>query len=101
MKEFDKINMIYGLIATVGVAIFGKYWFLFAGFLMMNIIDYITGYCKAKFYNKNESSSIGAKGIFKKVFYWIVIGLAFFISFCFVDMGNTIGVNLSFVQLFG
>lgn len=29
MKEFDKINMIYGAVATVGVAIFGKYWFLF------------------------------------------------------------------------
>lgn len=101
MKGFDKINMFYGLIATIGVAIFGKYWFLFAGFLVMNVIDYVTGYCKAKFYNKNESSAIGAKGILKKVFYWVVIGLAFFISFCFVGMGETIGVNLSFVQLFG
>lgn len=101
MKGFDKINMFYGAIATVGVAIFGKYWFLFAGFLVMNVIDYITGWCKAKFYNKNESSAVGAKGVFKKVWYWVIIGIAFFISFCFIDMGGIIGIDLSFVQLFG
>ena len=101
MKGFSKVNMIYGAIATVGAAIFGKYWFLFAGFLVMNIVDYITGFCKAKFYVKNESSAVGAKGILKKVWYWVVIGIAFFVSFCFIDMGEVIGINLSFVQLFG
>lgn len=101
MKEFDKINVIYGAVATVGVAIFGKYWFLFAGFLILNMIDYATGYCKAKFYEKNESSAIGAKGIVKKVWYWVVIGLAFFISYCFIYMGELIGIELSFMQLFG
>lgn len=100
MKGFDKVNMIYGLITTVGAAIFGKYWFLFAGFLLMNIVDYITGYCKARIYKK-ESSAVGAKGISKKVFYWVVIGLAFFISHCFVYMGEIININLAFVQFFG
>lgn len=99
--KIDKINMIYGLIATMGVALLGKYWFLFAGFLLLNVIDYATGYCKAKFYNKNESSAIGAKGIFKKVWYWTVIGIAFFVSMSFTYMGEVIGVDLSFVQLFG
>lgn len=101
MRGFDKVNMIYGFIATIGVAIFGKYWFLFAGFLLLNVVDYATGYCKAKFYNKNESSAIGAKGIFKKVSYWVVIGVAFFVSYCFVYMGEIIGINLTFVQFFG
>lgn len=99
--KIDKINMIYGLIATMGVALLGKYWFLFAGFLLLNVIDYATGYCKAKFYNKNESSAIGAKGIFKKVWYWTVIGIAFFVSMSFIYMGEVIGVDLSFVQFFG
>ncbi|MBC5753022.1 phage holin family protein [Roseburia sp. BX0805] len=99
--KIDKINMIYGLIATMGVALLGKYWFLFAGFLLLNVIDYATGYCKAKFYNKNESSAIGAKGIFKKVWYWTVIGIAFFVSMSFTYMGEVIGVDLSFVQFFG
>lgn len=99
--KFDKINMIYGIIATIGVTIFGKYWFLFAGFLILNVVDYITGYCKAKLYNKNVSSAIGAKGICKKVWYWLVIGLAFFISDCFVTMGEIIGIQLNFVLWFG
>lgn len=101
MKGFDKVNMFYGVIATIGAAVFGQYWFLFAGFLLMNLIDYVTGWYKARFYYKNESSATGAKGIFKKVFYWVVIGIAFFVSFCFTHMGDVIGVNLSFVQLFG
>lgn len=101
MREFDKVNMVYGVIATIGVALFGKYWFLFVGFLVLNVVDYATGYCKAKFYKKNESSAIGAKGILKKVWYWLVIGMAFFISISFVHMGELIGINLSFVQFFG
>jgi toxin secretion/phage lysis holin len=94
-------NLIYGAIAAIGIAIFGKYWFLFLGFFIANIVDYVTGYIKAKYYLKNESSSIGAKGIFKKVWYWIVICIAFFVSFVFKDMGDMLGINLSFVILFG
>lgn len=94
-------NLIYGAIATIGIAIFGKYWFLFLGFLVANVIDYATGYVKAKYYLKNESSSIGAKGIFKKVWYWVVICIAFFVSAVFKDMGNMLKIDLSFVLLFG
>lgn len=96
-----KVNMFYGAIVTALASIFGQYWFLFAGFLLMNVIDYLTGFCKAKFYSKNESSAVGAKGIFKKVWYWVVIGLAFYISFSFSSLGDAIGINLAFVQLFG
>ena len=96
-----KVNMIYGFIAAVGTAVFGKYWFLFVGFLAMNVLDYLTGWIKAKFYKKNESSATGAKGILKKVLYWTVIGIAFFISHCFVYMGELLGMNLAFVTFFG
>ena len=96
-----KVNMIYGFIATIGTAIFGEYWYLFIGFLLMNVIDYATGWIKARYFKKNESSAVGAKGVFKKVLYWIVIGIAFFVSFGFIGMGKSIGVDLSFVQFFG
>lgn len=100
MKGFDKVNMFYGLIATAGAAIFGQYWFLFFGFLVLNVVDYFTGLAKSKKLKK-ESSAVGAWGVFKKVSYWIVIGVAFFISRCFVYMGEIIGVNLAFVAFFG
>ena len=99
--KLDGVNVVYGMIVTLVAALFGKYWFLFLGFLVLNVVDYATGFIKAKYYNKNESSAVGAKGVFKKVWYWVVIGLAFFISHCFVYMGEVIGINLSFVQLFG
>lgn len=101
MKVIDKVNFIYGAFVTFLAAMFGKYWFLFAGFLALNFIDYITGYIKARCYVKNESSSVGAKGVFKKVAYWLVIGIAFYISFCFVRMGEVLAIDLSFMHLFG
>lgn len=101
MKVINKVNVIYGAVATFLTVVFGTYWFLFAGFLMLNIVDYITGWIKAKYFNKNESSSIGAKGVFKKVGYWVVIGIAFYISFCFVSMGEIIEIDLSFMKFFG
>ena len=97
----EKMNIIYGLIVTAMSAVFGKYWYLFAGFLILNIVDYVTGMAKAKFYTKKVSSSVGAKGILKKVWYWVVIGIAFFVSMSFVQLGETIGVNLQVVVLFG
>jgi toxin secretion/phage lysis holin len=102
LTEFQNTtNLIGGAIAAIGIAIFGKYWFLFLGFLIANLVDYGTGYIKAKYYLKNESSAVGAKGILKKVWYWVVICIAFFVSIVFKDMGNMIGIDLEFVVLFG
>lgn len=102
LSEFQNTtNLIYGAVATIGVAIFGKYWFLFLGFFIANLVDYGTGLVKAKFYLKNESSTIGAKGILKKVWYWVVICIAFFVSMVFKDMGSMLGLDLGFVILFG
>ena len=95
-----KVNMVYGFIATIGTAIFGDYWFLFLGFLVTNIVDYFTGLAKSKRLKK-ESSAVGAWGAFKKVCYWVVIALAFFISRCFIGLGNVVGIDLAFVQFFG
>lgn len=101
MEIVNKTNLIYGVIAAVCAAVFGKYWFLFVGFLILNVIDYATGWIKAKYYNKNESSAIGAKGILKKVMYWCVIGIAFFVSTAFVHLGDMLGISLGFVVFFG
>jgi toxin secretion/phage lysis holin len=102
LSEFQNTtNLICGAVATIGVALFGKYWFLFLGFFLANLADYGTGLVKAKFYLKNESSTIGAKGILKKVWYWVVICIAFFVSMVFKDMGSMLGIDLGFVILFG
>lgn len=100
-KILNKVNFIYGAVVTLLTVVFGQYWFLFAGFLGLNVFDYITGFIKAKYFKGNESSKIGARGVFKKLLYWLVIAVAFYISTCFVKMGEVIGIKLDFMIMFG
>lgn len=67
----------------------------------MNIIDWITGWAKARKLKK-ESSAVGWKGAAKKVGYWIIILVAFLMPTLFVHLGNDVlGINLDFLMLFG
>ena len=100
MKVLQKINLVWGGIVTVLSAIFGDFWFLFLAFLLLNVADYVTGILKARF-TKTENSNKGLHGIVKKVGYWVVIAIAFFIALCFNEMGGLLGVNLAFVELLG
>lgn len=95
MEVINKINFIGGSVVSVLAALLGQYWFLFAGLLVFNIIDWLTGWYYARI-DGLENSKIGAKGIAKKVGYWVIIGIAFYISFAFTSMGDILGVNLSF-----
>lgn len=99
-KIINKINLIWGGFVTLMAGIFGEFWFLFAAFLALNIIDYVSGTLKSRF-TKTESSNKGFKGICKKVGYWVIIGVAFFIPMCFIHIGEIAGVNLEFVTLMG
>ena len=100
MKVLQKINLLWGGVVTILSAIFGDFWFLFLAFLLLNVADYITGVLKARF-TKTENSNKGLHGIVKKVGYWVVIAIAFFIALCFEEMGSLLGVNLAFVELLG
>ncbi len=99
-KIINKINTLWGGTVAALSALFGSFWYLFAAFLLLNAVDYITGIIKARIYHK-ENSAKGLRGIIKKVGYWVVIALAFFISFSFENMGNLIGVNLGFMKIMG
>ena len=99
-KILHKVNIIGGAAVAVLSAVLGEYWYLFCAFLVLNVIDYITGILKARF-TKSENSNKGWKGIVKKVGYWVCIAIGFFISVCFTEMGKNIGVDLSFTHLFG
>ena len=97
---FDTVNMIGGAIMAALAAAMGQYWFLFAGLLFFNIIDWLTGWAKSSM--KGESCSrVGAIGAMKKICYWVVIATAFFIGFAFKAMGDTIGMNLVFMDFVG
>ena len=99
-KIIHRVNMLWGAGVAFFASVFGEFWFLFMAFLILNIVDYVTGVLKAKLAHE-ENSCKGLKGIVKKVGYWVVIALAFFIAFSFSAMGSTVGINLEFVHLLG
>lgn len=96
----DKVNLIFGGIVFFLDHIFGKHWILFAAFLLLNIIDYITGIIKSRI-NKNVNSNRGSIGIMKKIGYWLMICVAFMMGTIFIEIGETIGVNLQVTTLIG
>lgn len=103
-KEFGKIfntfSSAISYIFTTITTILGVEWFFFAGYLMLNILDYLTGTIKSKL-NKTESSSKGLIGIIKKLCYWILIALAFLISFLLMQIGKKLNINIDFIMFFG
>lgn len=64
--------------------------------LIVILIDYITGICKA-IINKNVSSIIGLKGIIKKVGYLLIVGLAGILD---KIMGNTMAIRNLVIYFF-
>ena len=97
----DKYNAATGAIVAVLTAIFGTYWYVFAAFLALNVIDWITGWIKAN-KKKEESSKVGAIGAVKKLGYWAVVLVAFLIASVFVHFGkDMLGIDLSFLHLIG
>lgn len=97
----SKYNVLTGAFVAALTAIFGAYWYVFAAFLLLNIVDWITGWVKAN-KKKEESSKVGAIGAVKKLGYWAVVLVAFTISGVFVHLGSDIlGINLSFLHMIG
>lgn len=101
MDFIDRYNLITGAAVAVLSTIFGTYWYLFAGFLLFNVLDWLTGWYKARKLNK-ESSYKGLRGILKKLGYWVIILVAFSMPSLFVHLGqDLLGVNLDFLLLLG
>ena len=102
MKVFsDTYNLATGMVISIMTAIFGIYWYIFAAYLVFNIMDWLTGWYRS-LKKKKESSSEGLRGIIKKLGYWIMIALAFLMSDVFVRLGNDIlHINLDLLTMIG
>lgn len=78
----------------------GSCWCLvstgFCLFLVLNIADWLSGWQVAVMKHESSSSK-GAKGVLKKVWYWVIIGIAFFIGFSFEEMGAKLDIPLGFM----
>ncbi len=97
----DTYNVAIGTVVAILSAIFGVYWYLFAGYLVLNILDWLTGWYKAR-KQKKESSYVGLWGIIKKTGYWVVLLVAFMVPALFIHLGrDLLGINLDFLVLLG
>ena len=88
-----------GVVAVLSYLL-GPHWILFALFLGLNVADWLTGWMKSRIAHK-ESSSAGWKGVLKKLGYWIMIVVAFGASTAFIEIGDTIGIDLGITTLLG
>ena len=100
LNYMDTYNAVIGAIIAFLSFIFGEHWILFAIFLLFNVIDYITGGMKSKMSNK-INSVVGVMGLLKKLGYWIIIMISFLASVLFIEIGNTLGINLEITTLLG
>lgn len=100
LKIFNKISNIIGIVFTTFTSLLGVEWILFVGYLILNIMDYLTGTVKSKV-NKTENSNKGLIGVFKKVCYWMLIAISFLISYLLMQLGIKLNINLDFIVLFG
>lgn len=99
-KVIDTYNAVVGGTVAILTYILGEHWILFAAFLGLNVIDWVTGWMKSKMANK-ENSMKGWKGVLKKLGYWMMILVAFVSSAVFIEIGKTIGINLGVTTLLG
>lgn len=100
LKYMDAINALGGTVVVVLTAALGTHWFLFVGFLILNIIDYITGVRKSRLTGKDNSAK-GVKGVWKKLGYWLMVLVAFLASAIFIEVGQTLGIDLSVTTYVG
>lgn len=102
MRVFtDTYNLAMGTIVSIMTAVFGIYWYIFAAYLVFNILDWLTGWYRSR-RKKTESSSAGLRGIIKKLGYWVMIAVAFLMSDVFVHLGDDLlHINLDFLLMIG
>lgn len=96
----DKLNAIVGIIIALLSYILGEHWILFVGFLLLNVIDFVTRGIAARI-QKNINSEAGAFGILKKFGYWMMILLSYIMSAIFTEIGDVLGVNLQISECIG
>lgn len=100
LNYLDTYNTVVGAVIAFLTLIFGEHWALFALFLLFNIIDWLTGWMKS-YIARKENSVRGWKGVLKKLGYWMMILVAFSASYVFIDIGNTLGIDLGITTLLG
>lgn len=74
-KIFNAVSIITGLAGGVIVSLFGAWDKILWALVVLMVLDYIMGVIKA-IYKKELSSSVGFKGLLKKISILVIVALA-------------------------
>ena len=96
----DGYNAVTGAVIAVLSYVLGEHWFLFVAFILLNVADWITGWMKSRLAGK-ENSVKGWQGVLKKLGYWLMVLVAFGAGAVFIEIGDSIGVDLGVTTLLG
>lgn len=96
----DGYNAVTGAVIAVLSYVLGEHWFLFVAFILLNVADWITGWMKSRLAGK-ENSVKGWQGVLKKLGYWLMVLVAFGAGAVFIEIGDSIGIDLGVTTLLG
>ena len=96
----DSYNAFVGAVIAILTMVLGEHWYIFAAFLLLNVIDWITGWMKSRI-NGVENSMAGWKGVLKKLGYWLMIAVAFAIAAALIEVGKVLGIYWCSTTLLG
>lgn len=82
----NNINLTISTLATTLVYFLGGWDVALQTLLIVIVIDYLSGICRA-IYKKELNSKVGAKGIIKKVGYLLIVALAVVLDRVIGDTG--------------
>ncbi len=92
--------MVAGWVLLLSTVL-GAHWYLFMALLLFNMLDWLTGWYKARKL-KQVSSAIGLKGLVKKLFYWVLIAVSFVSAEVFKALGeDVLLIDLSCCEMLG
>ena len=100
LNYIDSYNAIVGGIVTFLKIVLVENWIFFVLILLFNVIDFITGWMKARM-TKKENSIKGFKGVIKKLGYWLIILVSFSTSVLFIEIGEVLKIDLSITTMLG
>lgn len=99
MDEFKTKGIVAAFVAVISYAL-SCFTELVAILVIFMIFDYITGVLAA-FVEKKVQSSIGLKGILKKIGFMILVTLAFFLDYLITNFALDLGIVLPINGAFG
>lgn len=101
MKEIKGVQLLISAVCTAAAAFFGRVPVILLFFIAAVVIDYVTGWVKAKYFLRDWNSKTGLQGAIKKLMYFVMIGTACLIGWGIREIGEDIGINLNFAMLIG